>query len=414
MQRNFRRSRRGHLSSRASSRTLWLKSSQESSRFRSGVSGAAAGAASSSAVTGRVVLLGQRRRILLRGGRLEEQGIGLDEDVGVSLAARALLVTDHAFRSFIPQARHADGLAQRARQLAGDRLDGPRLDPLDHDPGEELGPGIADENAAAPGDPLLGARHQVRRSPGCSRRGSLSRTFTFRRTWGARTRRGPVARGTRVAATEAATWRPVRVPSPVVVRSARMRCPDCSPPRSDAEPVHLLHDVAVADGGADEPDPAGGQGLLEPPVRHDRPDDGAGLLPLPLELERPEEEDVVAVEDAPLAVGEHRAIGVAVEGQPEVGPGLHDGFGHGIRMEGAAARVDVVPVGGDGERDHVGPGAPERLRRDPEGGAVRAVDDDPEAVEAGRERVDEVGLVEVGQSRVFRHLDRRRRPRPSR
>ena len=63
--------------------------------------------------------------------------------------------------------------------------------------------------------------------------------------------------------------------------------------------VHLLDDVAVADGGADEPDPAGGERLLEPPVRHDGPDDGVGLLPLPLELERPEEEDVVAVEDRP-------------------------------------------------------------------------------------------------------------------
>ena len=125
-----------------------------------------------------------------------------------------------------------------------------------------------------------------------------------------------------MAATEAATWRPVRVPSPVVVRSARMRCPDCSPPEEGAAALHLLHDVAVADGGADEPDSAGGERLLEPPVRHDRPDDGVGLLPLPLELERPEEEDVVAVEDAPLAVGEHRPVGVAVEGEAEVGPGL--------------------------------------------------------------------------------------------
>ena len=68
------------------------------------MSGATAGSGVVLRGGGRVVPVGQRRRILLRGGRLEEQGIGLDEDVGVSLSARALLVTDHAFRSFIPQA----------------------------------------------------------------------------------------------------------------------------------------------------------------------------------------------------------------------------------------------------------------------------------------------------------------------
>jgi uncharacterized membrane protein YgcG len=49
MQRNLRRSRSGHLSSRASSRTLSLKASQESSRFRSGVRGASAPSSSSGA-----------------------------------------------------------------------------------------------------------------------------------------------------------------------------------------------------------------------------------------------------------------------------------------------------------------------------------------------------------------------------
>ncbi len=53
---------------------------------------------------GRVVFRRLGRRVLVRGGRLEEQGIGLDEDVGVPLPARALLVADHASRSFVPQA----------------------------------------------------------------------------------------------------------------------------------------------------------------------------------------------------------------------------------------------------------------------------------------------------------------------
>ena len=43
--------------------------------------------------------------------------------------------------------------------------------------------------------------------------------------------------------------------------------------------LHLLDDVAVADGRADERDAALLESLLEAPVRHDGPDDGLGLRP---------------------------------------------------------------------------------------------------------------------------------------
>jgi hypothetical protein len=55
--------------------------------------------------------------------------------------------------------------------------------------------------------------------------------------------------------------------------------------------------------------------------------------------------------------------------------------------------VDVEPVRFGADGDDLGPGPGERLRGHPGGGAVRAVDDDLEAVEAAREGAEQVGDV---------------------
>ena len=122
MQRNFSRSRSGQCSSRASSRTRWLKSSQESSRFRSGVRGAAEERPPPPRrVSDRPRTV--RRRVVRRGGRVEEGrtrarrgrrgsacGAGAARD-----GSRAALLRRRG--------RRADRVAQGARELVGDRLD---------------------------------------------------------------------------------------------------------------------------------------------------------------------------------------------------------------------------------------------------------------------------------------------------
>src|SRR5690606_28262976 len=97
------------------------------------------------------------------------------------------------------------------------------------------------------------------------------------------------------------------------------------------------------------------------------------------------------------------AVGVAVVGDAEGGPVLHDGGLEPVEVGGAAAVVDVQPVRLGTDGDDLGTGPRERLRRDPGGGAVRLVEDDPQAVQPVRQDADEVGDVRVEALRVVPH-----------
>ena len=93
-------------------------------------------------------------------------------------------------------------------------------------------------------------------------------------------------------------------------------------------------------------------------------------------------DDVVAVDDGAGVVDGDQPVGVAVEGQPGVGPFGHDREPEVLRMGGAAAIVDVAAIGVVVDDDDVGAEALERGRRHLAGGAVGAVEHEGEAVEA--------------------------------
>ena len=152
-----------------------------------------------------------------------------------------------------------------------------------------------------------------------------------------------------------------------------------------AAPLHLLDDVPVADGRAEQRDAERRQRPFEPVVRHDRPDDGGRLPPLADELVRPEVEDVVAVEEPPRAVGEDDPVGVAVEREAEVGACLATtARAIASGWSAPAPLVDVPTIGRGRDRvDTRAPAAPERERSDLERGAVRRVDRPPSARRAG-------------------------------
>ena len=73
-------------------------------------------------------------------------------------------------------------------------------------------------------------------------------------------------------------------------------------------------------------------------------------------LEREDPQELVAVNEPARAVDRDAPVGVAVEGEADVGPVLDDRLGERRRVGRAAAAVDVVAVGL--VVDHRRPGAP--------------------------------------------------------
>ncbi len=161
--------------------------------------------------------------------------------------------------------------------------------------------------------------------------------------------------------------------------------------------LHRLQHVPVADRGLDQVDALALHRQLEAQVGHHGGDGGvaaqrAGLL----HGDGQDRDDLVAVDLVAGRVGGQAAVGVAVQGDPEVRRVLaHDGA-QPVQVGGADTVVDVEAggLGTQGVHD-LGAGPGEGLGGDVGGRAVRAVDDDPDAVQAVGQHADEVGDVLV-------------------
>ena len=126
--------------------------------------------------------------------------------------------------------------------------------------------------------------------------------------------------------------------------------------------------------------PAASTALLQAAVRQDG-HDKAARQGAPIEpLQREDAEDLVAVDDASLAVDRDQAVGVAIEREPDVRATLDDHARERRRRGRPAIDVDVDPVGFDVDRLHPGAGRlqdrpPCRTTR-----AVRSVEDDMQPI----------------------------------
>ncbi len=177
--------------------------------------------------------------------------------------------------------------------------------------------------------------------------------------------------------------------------------------------LHLLEHVAVPHRRLDDLQALPLQRQLEPEVRHDRRDDGVGAQcgTLP-HRQREYGHDLVAVHLLTGVVDGEAPVRVTVVRDAERGPVLDDRGLEQTEVGGTAALVDVEPgrLGADG--DDLGTGLPERLRRDPGGGAVRLVEDDLQPVQPVGQHADEVGDVLVGPLPVLPHAPHARARRP--
>ncbi len=166
-------------------------------------------------------------------------------------------------------------------------------------------------------------------------------------------------------------------------------------PEAQAVGVERGQDVAVPHVRLAHRDAAVLHGEAEAEVGHDRHHNGVAAEASPLgQVEGEQREEDVAVDDRAVLVHRDDPVGVAVEGEPEVGLVRDDGLGQFGRVGRAALVVDVGAVGRDVQGGHRRAELGQDTRRDGTGGAVGAVDDDAQPVETpALNGVDEMVLV---------------------
>ena len=157
-----------------------------------------------------------------------------------------------------------------------------------------------------------------------------------------------------------------------------------------------LEDVAVADGGGLHPDAMLGHRPAQAEVAHHRGHQHVVAEHAALPHRDGEDgEDAVAVDDPAVRVDREAAVRVAVVRDPEVGADLAHRRLQPLEVRRAGALVDVEPVRVGADHGDPRPGVLEHLRRCARGGAVRRVDDDVQAVQAVRQRAEQVQHVAV-------------------
>ncbi len=187
---------------------------------------------------------------------------------------------------------------------------------------------------------------------------------------------------------------------------------------AEVEPVraHALHDVAVADRGAAQFQPLPGQIPLQAEVGHHGRGHGAAAQPPgAVPAFRGQRQDLVAVHQPPVLVGQQQPVGVAVQRQAEVGAVVHHRPAQRLRHGRTTLPVDVEAVWGDAERDDRSAQFRQHRGRDAVGGAVRAVDHDLQPVERLPAGEGGLGALDVapgcvGDAGGAAQLARRRQP----
>ena len=122
---------------------------------------------------------------------------------------------------------------------------------------------------------------------------------------------------------------------------------------------------------------------------------GLASRPSSRQLSRDHRQDLVAVDQMAVLVGDHHAVGVAVERDADIGAHLAHLAAERIGRRRAAVAVDVEAVRLDADGDDVGAQLPQRLGRHPVGGAVGAIDDDAQAFERQIARQRALGELDI-------------------
>ena len=156
---------------------------------------------------------------------------------------------------------------------------------------------------------------------------------------------------------------PVRIPSPVVARSRKMMCPDCSPPRTASSRSIASNTWRSPTGVRTIRAPGGADGPLEAAVAHDgHHQQAVAQRAVRQPGERADAHDGVTVHQLPALVDGDQPIGVAVEREPEVQPGGSHRLRQALGMGRPAAGVDVRAVRRVEQDGDIGSERAEQLR----------------------------------------------------
>ena len=255
---------------------------------------------------------------------------------------------------------------------------------LDHHPDERLGAARPQQHAALVAE-LGGRRGRPRRRP--RRRPRLRAGGRGRcaapaaaGSW----RRRPARRAERPEwRTTSSSCTAVSRPSPVVARSPKITCPLCSPPSSRPRSAIAASTCWSPTGTSTTSMPCACHAATEPEVGHHGDDHGVAGEHLALvPVDGGDGDDLVAVDEPALGIDGERAVGVAVEGDADVGA-------RGARRPPAAAcgwvepqpSLMFVPSGSAWSTSTRGAEAAQHPRGDARGGAVGGVDHHVDAVE---------------------------------
>ncbi len=164
--------------------------------------------------------------------------------------------------------------------------------------------------------------------------------------------------------------------------------------------AQFLQHIAVADLGAHELDALALQRQFDRHIGHQRADHAGNAVSTGDAVLHDRIQQLVAVVEPAVGVDHLQAVGIAVEGQPEVRAVGLDRLDQLVGRGGAIAVVDIAAIGLVADRHHVGAQLVEHVRGDVVGGAMRAVDHQLQAVQVAVVREGALAELDVAARRV--------------
>ncbi len=159
---------------------------------------------------------------------------------------------------------------------------------------------------------------------------------------------------------------------------------------------HFFEDVAISNGSAGEGDAFACEDTLEAEIGHGRGDDTIALeLVLRFEVARDGEKNAIPVNDFARFADEEGAVGISIEGHAELGALGDHALLQTFEMKRAAAGVDVAAVGRHTHREDLRAERAEEFGTEFVGGAVGAVQKDAEAGKFGSRKDAAAKKIEI-------------------
>ena len=119
--------------------------------------------------------------------------------------------------------------------------------------------------------------------------------------------------------------------------------------------AHLLTHIAVTDSGAQQAKPARRQEALKPHIGHDSGDHGAaGQAGLRMPRMGDQRQDLVAINHLPGLIHQHHTIGIAIQGNAQIGAAFLHQSRKRCGRGGAHTLVNIEAIRGDADGDHLG------------------------------------------------------------